>query len=176
MHLVKTGLGAQDAHPRPRLSTHCARAMPRPRPHRHVVARTRPYRGPLLVVSQACPVAQCRSSPHDHDTKLYHNTIPCLARTACRVASAAAGVATPSAVSWRTAVLFHDTKGRPLAMIQFFLYRDLGAAQLTIQTLYCNILIWLGCMRCASYRRPPRPCRSHDRPYLIVPGRVLPLF
>ena len=73
----------------------------------------------------------------------------------------------PPPAAYRGAL--HDTKSAPSATIQFFFYyRNRGATQLTIQTLYRSILILPGC---TSYRRPPQSCSAHSLPYR---GRARP--
>ena len=129
MSRVKTGLGAQDAHPR---DPGCACTVPRPRAQRRVMVRVGPYRGPLLgcivAVSQACTgrvmghgrhVAGLLPSPPITIQTLYRNTSSC---RACR-SSLRRIVACCYAVSQPCCAVSRP-KGRPPQPRYKILYRD----------------------------------------------------
>ena len=120
------------------------------------MAQAARWAGRVVVVSQACSCAHSHADTGVaelcHDTRPCHRPLPVMIqnlyhdpstyreRTACRVTCAASYFAAPSTVSWRIATPYRSPGA---------LYRDLGAVQLTIQTLYRSILTWPGCSRCA---------------------------
>ena len=138
-------------HPWPRLRAGLAMSWPC---HRLVVARTRAL---THRVAELChDTRPCHRPLPVTIQNLYHDPSPYRARTAHRVTCAATHFTAPNTVSWRIATPYRSPGA---------LYRDPGAVQLTIQTLYRSILTWPGCARCASCRKPPRPCCEHSQPY-----------
>ena len=108
-------------------------------------------------MSQRCVATQGSvPGPFQSGYKICIRTLALTARALCPVSCALPRVSQPPAL-YRGAFLRRIaalalcivTKSRPPQPRYnfFFFYRDLGAAQLTIQTLYRSILTWPGCMR-----------------------------